>query len=172
MKYFTPDLYVRGQSRDPEVVDEVERLWDEAGDRYVAYLDSIRHELPPGLRFIDDHYYLHDARIRGMARQGNAFLITLQLDTPPQSLLTFTFDLLQEPAIQAGLLPPTLSQADAEWLYDEWEKVEGDSPTWSMSILLSNGWEVKLHFRDVSVQEAQAILPVPRTGQMVAPQSA
>jgi hypothetical protein len=51
-----------------------------------------------------------------------------------------------------------------DWLYDEIEKVDGRPPTWRQSILLSNGWEVTLHFRDVKVEEVQAILPVPRNG--------
>ena len=37
MKYFTPELYVRGQSEDPAVFDEVERGWDEGCDRSAAH---------------------------------------------------------------------------------------------------------------------------------------
>lgn len=174
MNYFTPELYVRGQSRDDEALDETERLWDEACQRYSAYLDGVRRDLPPGLRKIDDSYYLHDATVLGMARQGNAFIVTLQLDTPPQSLLTFTFDLLQEPVIRAGALPSQYCSRGelVDWLYDEWEKIEGAPPTWAMSILLHNGWEVTLHFRDVAVQEAEAVLPAPRGGQTPVPRSA
>jgi hypothetical protein len=164
MKYFTPELYARGQSHDDAVLDEVDRLWDEAGNRYIAYLDSVRPELPPGLRKIDDNYYLHDAKVLGMARQGTSFIITLQLDTPPQSLLTLTSDLLQEPAIRTGALPREhCGNGKVEWLYDEWEKLPGEPSTWAMSILLSNGWEVHLQLRDVAVQEAEAVLPAPRT---------
>src|SRR5947209_9877211 len=49
MKYFTPDLYVRGQSLDDDVLDEVDRLWEEAGERYAAYLDTVRAEFSAGL---------------------------------------------------------------------------------------------------------------------------
>jgi hypothetical protein len=41
-----------------------------------------------------------------------------------------------------------------------------------MSILLSNGWEVHLQLRDVAVQEAEAVLPAPRTEQTRISQSA
>ena len=61
MKYFTPELYVRGQSRDDDVLDEVDGLWEEAGDRYLAYLKAVRPTLPVGLVHILDSYYLHDA---------------------------------------------------------------------------------------------------------------
>jgi hypothetical protein len=171
MKYFTPDLYIRGQSHDDNVLDEVDRLWEEAGERYAAYLNSVRPEFPAGLRHLDHSYYLHDAEVRDMAKLGSSFIITLQLDTPPQSLLTFTFDLVQEPVIQKGVFPPELcgTASVAEWMYEEWEKVGGDPPIWAVSILLSNGWEVRLHFRDVQVQEAQAVLPPPRPSSMSVP---
>jgi hypothetical protein len=48
-----------------------------------------------------------------------------------------------------------------DWQYDEIEMVPGDPPTWAQSILLSNGWEARLHFRDVQVLEAQALIPAP-----------
>ncbi len=31
-------------------------------------------------------------------------------------------------------------------------------------MLLSNGWELRLHFRDVQVQETEAVLPTPQSG--------
>jgi hypothetical protein len=94
MKYFTQDLIARGQSHDDNILNEVEALWDANCDQYVAYLDSIRDRLPPGLRHRVDNYYLHDAVIRGMGRQGRSFVIIAQLDTPPQSIITFTYELL------------------------------------------------------------------------------
>ena len=52
--------------------------------------------------------------------------------------------------------------AIVDWQYDEIEMVPGEPPTWRQLILLNNGWEVTLHFRDVQVQEVQPVLPVPR----------
>src|SRR5438445_166855 len=105
MKYFTQELIVRGQSDDDKVLNEVECLWDEACDRYVTYLASIKAQLPPGLRHRVDSYYLHDAVIQGMGFQGNSFVIIVQLDTPPQSIITFTYDLVDEPSIMRDTLP-------------------------------------------------------------------
>jgi hypothetical protein len=51
-----------------------------------------------------------------------------------------------------------------DWQYNEIKMVAGNPPTWRESLLLSNGWELTLHFREVAVQEVQAVLPVPRTG--------
>jgi hypothetical protein len=164
MKYFTPELIVMGQSQDDRILREQERLWDEAGERYVAYLDTVRPHFPPGLRQIDESYYLHDAIIRVMGRRGQSFVVVLQLDTPPQSILTFTYDLIEDPVIVKDALPPEHlgTGSVVGWEYNEIEMVPGNPPMWRESLLLSNGWEVKLHFRDVQVQEVQAVLPAPR----------
>lgn len=166
MKYFTTDLLLRFGSEDPDVSDAAHEQWEQACERYNAYLATIKAEMSPGLRQIEDSYYLHDARVRGMGKQGSSFVIILQLDTPPHSLLTFTFDLIDEPAIDTAALPRELCSTGeiVEWQYDELELGGGESPTWFWTILLSNGWAVCLHFRDVKVQEAQALLPAPRNG--------
>ena len=174
MRYFTPALIGMGQSSDDQVLNEQERLWDEAGDRYTAYLDTVRPAFPPGLKYLDERYHLHDAVVSGMGQRDGSFIVVLQLDTPPHSLLQLTYDLADPPTIAKDVLPAKLRSNGyhVEWQYDEIEQLPGSPPTWLQSILLSNGWEVRLHFRDVQVQEAQAILPAPRTGQPPVSQSA
>jgi hypothetical protein len=163
MKYYTPELIALGQSDDDDVLDEQDRLWEEAAARYVAYLDSVRGQFPPGLKRIVDSYYLHDATVLSIGRRGPAFALVLQLDTPPRSILTFNYKLLSEPIIEQDSLPPQarLESAPPLWLYNELEAV-GDGPGgWRENLLLSNGWEVVLHFRNISVEELDAILPTP-----------
>jgi hypothetical protein len=171
MKYFTPDLIARGQSQDSRVLDEVETLWDERCARYQAHLAALRDELCPGLRRIEDNYYLHDATVRGMGCQVGSFVIVLQLDTPPHSLLTFRYELVEPPRIDRDVLPESARTCGdlAEWQYDEIEKVLGQPPTWRQSILLSNGWQVVVHFHDVHVEEMQAVLPVPKNDALLLP---
>jgi hypothetical protein len=163
MKYFTPELIARGQIEDSRVLSEVEALWDERCESYNAYLASIRNDLCPGLRYIEDNYYLHDAIVRVMGYRGEKYVIVLQLDTPPRSLLTFSYELVESPRIDPHVLPEAArSQGDVvEWQYDEVEKMPGESQIWRQSVLLSNGWEVTLHFRDIKVDEMQALLPAP-----------
>ncbi len=166
MKYFTQDLIVRGQSRDGAVLDEVETRWDEMCHRYTEYLDNIRADMPPGVRQRVNTYYLHDAVIHGMGQQRNSFVIVLQLDTPPQSMITFMYDLMSDPVIQRNTLPSELATGSiVQWQYDEIEMVLSSPATWRQAILLSNGWEVQLHFRDVAIQEMQSLIPAPRNGQ-------
>jgi hypothetical protein len=171
MKYFTPELLALGLTADDEQLNEQERLWDEAGDRFVAYLDSVRAHMPPGLRHLDQSYYLHDALIQGMGQQGRLFVIVLQLDTPPRSLLTLEYDLVEEPVILREALPLGLRTTGTvvDWQYDEIEMLPGNPPSWVQSILFSNGWEVQLHFRDVQVQEVQALIPAPQPAAVAVP---
>jgi hypothetical protein len=170
MKYFTPELIARGQSDDSRILNEVEARWDELCDEYGAYLDTIKAEFPPGIRHIEDSYYLHDATIQGIGLRNGALVIMLRLDPPPQSLLIFTYDLVEEPRIDRSALPEGVRTTGTivEWQYDEIEKVPGQPPTWRQSILLSNGWEVTLHYRDVRVEEIQPLLPAPRNGAVTA----
>jgi hypothetical protein len=163
MKYFTPELIVQGQAHDDAALNRHEEEWDQVCERYEAYLDTIRPHFPPGIRHIFDNYYLHDALIQGMGQQGRLFVIVLQLDTPPQSLLTFQYDLVEDPVILRDGLPAELrcTGTIVDWQYDEVEMVVGDPPAWRQSILLNNGWEVRLHFRDLRVQEVQALIPAP-----------
>ena len=171
MKYFTPDLIVRGQSEDSRILNEVEALWDERCERYNAYLASIRDQLCPGLRHIEDNYYLHDAKVRDIGRSDGTFVIVLQLDTPPHSLLTFTYELVEPSQVDPQVLPEAARSRGelVEWQYDEIEKIPGEPPTWRQSILLSNGWEVVVHFRNVKVEELQALLPAPGNGALLLP---
>src|SRR5215468_6787126 len=161
MKYFTPERYVALQDHSSdEAMNAADTVWEEAVDRYAAYLDTVRPHFPPGLRQIDESYYLHDSIIRGMGKRGRSFVIILQLDTPPQSILTFTYDLVEDPVIIKDALPPEVCGTGSvvDWQYEEVEMVPGTPPTWRQSVLLGNGWELSLHFRDVQVQEVEAVL--------------
>ena len=106
MKYFTRELLQGGRSKDHAALNRQEELWDEACDRYFRYLDTLKAAMPPGLRQLVDGYYLHDAVVRGMEQQGRNFLFVLQLDTPPQSLLTLNYDPVEDAAIDRTALPP------------------------------------------------------------------
>ena len=164
MKYFTPELIVAYGADNPEIRKEAEAHWEAACTQYNAALASLESAFPPGLRYLEDRYSLHDAVVRGMGRREETFVIVLQLDTPPQPLLTLSYDLVEEPIVQREVLPPEYCSTGGhiDWQYDEIEKTDDQPPTWRQSILLSTGWEIVLHFRDIRVDEIQALLPPPR----------
>jgi len=161
MKFFIPQLMERFGSSDPEISDQANAQWQAAGDRYDAYLTQVAPDLPEGIRHIQDNYSLHDAVVFGMGQQERRFVIILRLDTPLQDMLILTYDLLTEPEIQRDVLPSKHQcSARVEWMYDEVELDTRKPPACTQSILLSNGWEVRLCFRDVHVQEMQPVLPL------------
>ena len=160
----TIELIIRGRSDDDAVLEAVDEEWEVHCAEYCAYFATIQHRLPPGLKRIVDSYYLHDAKVHGIGRKEGRIIFYLQLDTPPESLLTFRYDLIEPPKIERDTLPECMRGKSliVEWDQDEVELVEGEPPTWRQSILLSNGWLIDLHFRDVEVEEIEAILPVPQ----------
>lgn len=171
MKYFTPELIVDYGSDDPATWKDAAANWETACEQYDAALASFKSAFPSGLRCLEDGYSLHDAVIRGMGRREGAFVILLQLDPPPQLLLTLTYDLVEEPIIKRDVLPSEFCSTGGhiDWQYDEIEKASEQPPTWRQSILLSNGWEILLHFRDVRIEEIQALIPPPRLSASTPP---
>jgi hypothetical protein len=163
VNYFTPELIVAYGTDDLEIWKEAEAKWEAACQQYNSALASLKPKFPPGLLFLEDRYSLHDAVVRGMGRRKETFVIVLQLDTPPQPLLTLIYDLVEEAIVQRDVLPPEYCSTGGhiDWQYDEIEKVDGEPPTWRHSILLSNGWELTLHFRNIQVEEMQALIPPP-----------
>jgi hypothetical protein len=166
MKYFTPELISAYGSDDSTSWQEVEDRWEAMGDRYNAYLRSIQDAFPVGLSRLEHDYFLHDAVVQGMGIHDGKLVFVLRLDPPPQPLVMVTYELVEAPTILPDVLPAECRSGGShvDWQYDEIEAVSGEPRTWLQSILLSNGWEVCLHFRDVKVEELQALLPVPRNG--------
>ncbi len=166
MKYFTPELIVAYGSDDPATWKEAEARWDTACKQYNTVLASFKPAFPPGLRYLEDNYSLHDAVVRGMGRREGAFQIMLQLEVPPQSLLTLTYDLVAEPIVARDALPPEYRSTEGhiDWQYDEIGETSRQPRTWRHSILLSNGWEIVLDFRDIRVEEIELLIPAPREG--------
>src|SRR5690348_8238272 len=105
MKYYTPRLIEMGQSSDDDVLDEQDRLWGEAGERYRRYLAEVKGSFPKGVRRLFARYYLHDAQVLRLAEKHKVFLIDLQLDTPPRSLVSFRYRLLRPAELNREALP-------------------------------------------------------------------
>lgn len=163
MKYFTPELYIRLQERNPDAMDAADAAWDDAAQRYDNYLQTILPRLPPAVRQLLDGYYLHDAEVLSAGRQGDAFVILLQLDVPPNDLLSLTYTLTAEPQIDRLALPAEHRSPRMTWQYEELEVCgSGETRHYRHAILFSNGWEIQLPFRDVRLATVQPIYPCPR----------
>jgi len=154
MKYFTPELLNRFGSLDPRESSEAHEVLEQVSDAYRVHLRGIRPQLPKALGLLLDQFYLHDAQvfILGQPELENSFVICLQLDTPPHEELILTYRLAKEPEVVrherlSEEAPPFL-----EWLHDEVDvSAEGKETIYRQSILLSNGRELILHFRDMEM---------------------
>jgi hypothetical protein len=86
------------------------------------------------------------------------------------TLVVLHYTLVRPPIIKRGKLPESACSEPVAWLYDELDygnaalsgqKTNGKSPSrhFVHSILLSNGWEICLHFRNVSVKRPVPVIP-------------
>jgi hypothetical protein len=77
----------------------------DAVDRHANQLEAITDRLPTSLRCLWNDFYLHDAEVLAMGRQGETFVIVLRLDVPPRELLILNYQLVEEPIINPEALP-------------------------------------------------------------------
>ena len=157
MRFLTRDLYERGQSADDDIVDAAEDEWAIANQRYEEHLRAIEAGLPPNVRAFND-LLLHDAQVELIARQGSRLVIILRKDIPPRDLVTVTYDLIDEPALEpfahdlrdwSG--PALVNFAEFDVLHDSGEAV------YIQEIVFNNGWLLRLRFRDVQVALANPL---------------
>jgi hypothetical protein len=171
MKYFTRERYVALQDFSTDAaMDAADAAWEEAANRYDAYLQQIGPALPPSVRRLVEDFYLHDAAVVSMGMQGDDFVLVLQEDAPPNGLLLLRFSLVGEPGIDREALPPQHRSPSPLWLHEEIEVIgEGSDRQLRFSILLDNGWEITLPIREVQIQALGALFPVPRNGPGTVP---
>src|SRR5690348_3281122 len=158
MKFFTPELFIQLQASDLDAADRADHAWESALSRYGRRLYRIRLALPRAVRRLVQDLVLHDADVLTLARENGRFVIVLRLSAPPCRTVILTYRLAGDPKIDSAALPPTFCSTQAKWLYDELDIVAGKKQ-YRHSILLSNGWELRLPFRDLSIFEADGLLP-------------
>ncbi len=170
MKYFTPELYVQGNSGDDDVVDFVEQEWERRNNRYRRHYKKIQSQLTEALRKFHDEQCLHDADWAGFAQLSpytfasnlqDVTIIARQENTLiPEfvnTLAILQYAVTAPPIIEKPVKSNVFSDVQPIWLYDEIDVV---SPgVFSHSILVSNGLVVTIHFRDFRYLIAPLLIP-------------
>jgi hypothetical protein len=163
MKYFTPELYIRGNSEDADSQIHLERDWDKALERYERRWTSIKTNFPEKVqRFQESGPCLHDAELLQMFQEGEQFILELQPQHATTNIVILNFTLSQNPVIQTEALPKASRSLRAFWLYEEFDIDRRGQ--YSFEVLLSNGWVAGLKFSDFSFRIGQRVFP-PSNGQ-------
>jgi hypothetical protein len=170
VRYFTPERLVRLQDHSDErrFLAALEE-WEAAVAAYREQLHRIQEALPAGLRHLVNTVALHDARVIDLSRgQRSRFTIILQPESDPSRQVVLAYSLVEPVEIIEDALPEAARSQPLQWLYDELEDVQGadnssqrersGARTFLHSILLSNGWEVKLRFGRVNVTRPVSLL--------------
>ncbi len=161
MKYFTPDLIERVGSLDDDVADAAMEEWERAIVRYKRHWHKIKAAFPAEVqRFKEEHVCLHDAELLSMARHGESLTLVLQPEPPSPNLVLLAFTLDGEPVIDPKALPACRDPNYVTWLYEEFDRDRRKKCCFE--VLLSNGWSVKLRFRDFQFWIGQRLFPVPK----------
>lgn len=158
MRYFTPELLERLASLDDDVADAAEQEWERAIAQAKRRWRKIAKAFPKSVqRFEARSVCLHDARVLSMACAGTTFVVIAQREPPAQELVLLTFTIDADPIIEPDAAPGHGDDLAVTWLYEEWD-VDRRGRCW-FEVLLSNGWSVRLRFRDFRFRVLPQILP-------------
>jgi hypothetical protein len=175
MKYFTPHRYVQFQKiADETAFYAAHEEWDRALEDYGEHLRKIESFLPRSVQHFRKEFCPHDADVLAIYRSDRTLTITLQLDFPKGVVLILTYSLVDEPEINRSALPEEHCSPRPLWLYEEFDiaqPVGSDQghAVYVQDILLSNGWEIRLRFRKLSVSKREAVFPMAEGVPDVAP---
>jgi hypothetical protein len=158
MKYFTPELLNRFRSDDENVSARAHDEWEKSLQRYERREARIKTTLPEGVRrFLDEQVCLHDARLLNMGKHGDTFVMVLEKEPPSRDLVILRFTLDAEMQIADTPLKGKSGSDFMTWMYEEWDIDRRQRC--SFAVLLSNGWIVKLRFRDFQHLIVQQVMP-------------
>ncbi len=174
MQYFTPELFVRLQNlKDRSAPQE----WDRAAEHYTVALNKTLPKLPAAVRKLAVLPLLHDAEILCIFQVRDNLSITLLPESGDGDLIVLSYSLVEEPRVNTASFPEQYRTEYVSWMYDEIGPAKpvrqktsrprgtktgnGQPLVFCHDILLSNGWELLLRFRQVKVARPQRLLPVP-----------
>ena len=147
MKYFTPELYRRGNSDDDAEVDAVELEWHEAIQQHRKYLRKIAKRVPPELLRLSSKMCLHDGEIIGLTKSS----VTVWIGGV---LVSVEFQLDQSaprPKWGPAIAGHPFDTSGHCWLYDELEEIEPG--VFLFEVLISNGKILRFRCRNVVIWE-------------------
>jgi hypothetical protein len=175
MKFFTPELFVQGNSSDDDVIDYVEAEWERRTKRYKRHYKKIETQLPLILRKFHEEQSLHDADVfapaflpRNAPWNGREVVIVAQqintLFAEYINTLAFLeYTITADPVITVPVDSPIFKKRHPIWLYDEVDLIEPG--IFAHEILISDGRVVKIVFSDFNYHIAPLCPETPAAAQ-------
>jgi len=155
MKYFTPELLKRFNSRDDEVADAAHADFERAVTAYKEQLDKIDEKLPDNVRRLLSEFYLQDAKVMLFLVRDDEFSIFLRPEGQRDESLMIRYLVTGKPRFNKNWLtgmPPHLY-----WLYDEIGiRQKRRTTVFTHSILFTGNRELQLEFSDLELDAYQA----------------
>jgi hypothetical protein len=162
MKYFTPELYLRFNSDDPQEMVQAHDEWERAIERYRQHVREVEANFTPSVRELAHSLCLHDAAVLGLTWVPTPSYASRSLPAPDaaRSLVVLTakqgstvyfliYLMAEEPLIHEIQQPWPFSKENAHWLYDEFD-VDATGQQ-RHEVLLSNGRIITLRFHAVQL---------------------
>jgi hypothetical protein len=152
MKYFTPELYLRFNSRDRTVAAKANEDWETAVEEYHKRLAKLGPRLVPNVRKLANSLCLHDAGYLGLRHPKIRQLdhsIAVLASQKEATVFLLVYTLAEEPQVHEAKPHWRFSKKQVHWLYDEFDIDSHGNQ--QHEILLSNGKIIKLRFRDVQL---------------------
>jgi hypothetical protein len=198
VRYFTPELFVRLQEcPNAEAFPAVNAAWEQSAQQYWEQLQQLTPQFPPELRRFVRWGSMHDARVLEIGTAPRRTTLVLLEDRAPR-LVFLTYSLVDAPVIDRAALPREHHSVPTLWLYDEVERdpemlynvrrrvqhrtsalpaleasEDGRRPIFLHSILLSNGWEIRLRFHRLTASRTNCLLhgadPTGRAEELLTP---
>ena len=181
MKYFTPELFIKLQEcEDGNALRIVNASWEHAVLQYRQRLGELRTGTKDGVLAFMRRKSLHDALVMDISISKKRLTIVLQ-ETLGAGLVSLTYSLVDSLSIDRFTIPEPHRSSPTSWLYDEIDrdedtvfdpnlrllaKISGLSeseqakgkPVFHHSILLSNGWEIRVRFHRLVVAQMTSLL--------------
>ena len=171
MKYFTPELYVLGNSPKEADWERQDAEWERQIKRYQRHYRKIKKLLPESVRRFHDDYELHDADVFGPARFSNGarssksdevVLVAQNTDTlyaeHLNTLMILHYTITAKPIVELPVPSDVFHPGHAVWLYDEIDVVKAGD--FLQEVLLSDGRVLKIRFREFRLEIAPLVGPV------------
>ena len=163
MKFFTPELYLRSNSRDDAVADHAADDWEKAISDYNRHLAKYTKQMNPRVKDLAETLCLHDAELISLEEHPRGplspplFAFTFPVETVALringNIINLCYFLWAEAGQSRSPEAWPFSQLQPHWLYDEID-LDRDQPypLYWHRILLSDGRVVSIPFFDVVIQ--------------------